>query len=82
MSDALKRAERCRDLARECRRLAAISSSTDIEIAISGWRSITAHWRRPRRLRTLACPVSYFASLKPNEDGSEHVLFSILAISA
>jgi hypothetical protein len=30
MSDALKRAERCRDLAKECRRLAAISSSTDI----------------------------------------------------
>jgi len=30
MSDALKRAERCRDLAKECRRLAAISSSTHI----------------------------------------------------
>jgi hypothetical protein len=30
MSDALKRAERCRDLAKECRRLAAISSSIDI----------------------------------------------------
>jgi hypothetical protein len=30
MWDALKRAERCRDLAKECRRLAAISSSTDI----------------------------------------------------
>jgi len=28
MSDALKRAERCRDLAKECRRLAAISSSS------------------------------------------------------
>ena len=30
MSDALKRAERCRNLAKECRRLAAISSSIDI----------------------------------------------------
>jgi hypothetical protein len=30
MSDASNRAERCRDLARVCRRLAAISSSTEM----------------------------------------------------
>jgi hypothetical protein len=36
MSDALKRAERCRDLAKECRRLAAISSSTIFDLAICG----------------------------------------------
>ena len=30
MSDALNRAERCRDLAEECRRLAAIGPSTEI----------------------------------------------------
>lgn len=30
MSDASNRAERCRDLAEQCRHLAAISSSTDI----------------------------------------------------
>jgi hypothetical protein len=30
MSDASNRADRCRDLAEQCRRLAAISSSADI----------------------------------------------------
>lgn len=30
MSDALYRAERCRDLAEECRRVAAISASTEM----------------------------------------------------
>jgi hypothetical protein len=32
MSDALNRAERCRDLAEECRHAAAICSSTEMRI--------------------------------------------------
>jgi hypothetical protein len=35
MSDALKRAERCCDLAKECHRLAAISSSTQYSSSLS-----------------------------------------------
>src|SRR5260370_624830 len=38
---------------------------------------LTARWRRPRSIWTMACPVSPFASSKPPEDGSEHVSFSI-----
>jgi hypothetical protein len=49
MTDALNRAHRCRDLAEEYRRLAAIDSSTDIrDRYLRGWESITASWLRPR----------------------------------
>jgi len=77
MSDALKRAERCLDLAKECRRLAAISSSSHFRARYLRMAEHAAHWLRPRMLRTLACPVSYFASLKPMKTARSTFRFSI-----
>jgi len=77
MLSASNRAERYRKLAKGCRRLAAIGFSTETQ---NNFLRKAEHYRALAEAEEAAygaCPVSHFASSKPNEDGSEHVSFSI-----
>ena len=63
MSNRLYRAERCRDLAQECRAIAALSApSTEKRTHYSGCQSITACSLRPRSWLSWPTDVSHFNS--------------------